>query len=103
MQRKTTAMLTGPKNIYTFLSSRNETSSNVQHFDDIHLKFLTHILQAVQKYSSAMNDYINTSKELERQRIHYVTASSIVYEVMCGWDKVSHLYKLSIDEILYCN
>ena len=67
--------------------------SNVQHFHDIDLKLLPTMLEAVQKYSSASYENLNTS--IAWQRDHYVAALSIVYEVIRGWDKGSPLYKYS--------
>jgi len=63
--------------IYRLLSSRNETSSNVQHFGNIDVKLLPNVLEAVQKYSISLN----------YRGSHTVEASSIVYEVMRKWDK----------------
>ncbi|KAK1739025.1 hypothetical protein QTG54_010341 [Skeletonema marinoi] len=65
--------------IYGLLSSRNKTMSNVQDFGDIDVKLLPNILESVQKYSNYGDEDI-------------VKASSIVYEIMRCWDKVSHLY-----------
>ena len=79
------------RKIYALLSSRNQTLSNVQHFDDIDLKLLPNILQAVQKYSNTTMKFSNTLKY--RETYDYVEALSIVYEVMRRWDKVSPLYK----------
>ncbi|KAK1739049.1 leucine-rich repeat protein [Skeletonema marinoi] len=60
--------------IYSILSSRNETMSNVQHFSDIDVKILPIMLEAVQTYATNVDD----SK---------VKPLSIVYEVMRKWDK----------------
>ena len=79
------------RKIYALLDSRHETISNVQHFDDIDLKLLPNILEAVQNYSNASNENLNTS--IVWQRDHYVAALSIVYEVMRKWDKAFPLYK----------
>ena len=79
------------RKIYALLDSRHETMSNVQHFDDIGLMLLPNILEAVQKYSNASNENLNTS--IVWQRDHYVAALSIVYEVMRKWDKAFPLYK----------
>jgi len=68
--------------IYRLLSSRNKTMSNVQHFGDIDVKLLPNVLEAVQKYSISLN-YRDDD---------IVKASSIVYEIMRCWDKVSSLY-----------
>ena len=70
------------RKIYALLSSRNKTMSNVQHFSDIDLKILPNMLAAAQKYSNDM------------QKHHpKVNSLSIVYEIMCRWDKVSPLYE----------
>mmetsp|Transcript_18720 Transcript_18720/g.37757 ORF Transcript_18720/g.37757 Transcript_18720/m.37757 type:complete len:558 (+) Transcript_18720:46-1719(+) len=60
------------RKIYSLLSSRNETMSNVQHFGNIDLKILPIMLEAVQKYAKNVNF-------LE------VKPLSIVYEVMRKW------------------
>mmetsp|Transcript_18029 Transcript_18029/g.30432 ORF Transcript_18029/g.30432 Transcript_18029/m.30432 type:complete len:156 (+) Transcript_18029:3-470(+) len=62
------------RKIYSLLSSRNATMSNVQHFGNIDLKILPIMLEAVQKYAKNVNF-------LE------VKPLSIVYEVMRKWDK----------------
>ena len=64
--------------IYSILSTRNETMSNVQHFGNIDVKLLPNVLETVQnqKYSNGSgNDSVN--------------ASSIVYEIMRFWDQVT--------------
>eukprot|EP00984_Skeletonema_dohrnii_P007208 scaffold2601_cov127-Skeletonema_dohrnii-CCMP3373.AAC.7 len=70
--------------IYSVLSTRNETMSNVQHFDDIDVKIMPNILEAVQTYATNVDD----SK---------VKPLSIVYEIMRKWDKVFSLYKTKED------
>eukprot|EP00984_Skeletonema_dohrnii_P006163 scaffold2199_cov120-Skeletonema_dohrnii-CCMP3373.AAC.4 len=60
------------RKIYSLLSSRNETMSNVQHFGNIDLKILPTMLEAVQKYATNMCD-------------PKVKPLSIVYEVMRKW------------------
>jgi hypothetical protein len=74
------------RKIYTLLSSRHKSVSNVQHFGDIDVELLPVIVGAVQKYASfqsTMSDHIN-----------FVKALSIVYELMRKWDKVFPLYDL---------
>jgi hypothetical protein len=71
--------------IYSILKSRNETMSNVQHFDDIDVKLLPNMLENVQKYSKTVFQW---GKDEE--------ALSIVYEVMRKWDKVFPLFKSSV-------
>jgi hypothetical protein len=66
--------------IYKLLSSRNNSVSNVEHFDDIDVTLLPQIVEAVQKYANMSMDYVNDL--------------SIVYEVMRKWDKAFPLYKL---------
>jgi hypothetical protein len=73
------------RKIYGLLSSRNETMSNVQYFGDIDVKLLPNLLEAVQKYSLRLRVGDDDN----------VKASSIVYEVMRRWDKLSPLYKSS--------
>ena len=68
--------------IYTILSKRNKTMSNVQHFGDIDIKLLPNVLEAVEKYSL-----------LNGGNVYRANALSIVYEIMHRWDKVSPLYK----------
>ena len=68
------------RKIYKLLSSRNNSVSNVEHFDDIDVTLLPQIVEAVQKYANMSMDYVNDL--------------SIVYEVMRKWDKAFPLYKL---------
>ncbi|KAK1739073.1 leucine-rich repeat protein [Skeletonema marinoi] len=42
--------------IYSILSTRNETMSNVQHFGNIDVKLLPNVLDAVQKYATSVYD-----------------------------------------------
>jgi len=71
------------RKIYSLLSSRNETMSNVQHFDDIDVKILPNILEAVQKYATKVpDDDVNYPK---------VEPLSIVYETMRKWEKAFYL------------
>ena len=72
--------------IYRLLSKRNESmsTSNVQHFDDIDIKILPFMLEAVQRYASVVNP-----DEDDHWRVKVL---SIVYEVMRKWDKVFPLY-----------
>jgi len=63
--------------IYSLLSSRNKTMTNVQDFGDIGVKLLPNILEIVQKYSrSTGGDNF------------CVEALSIVYEIMRRWDEI---------------
>jgi hypothetical protein len=70
------------RKIYSILFFRNKTMSNVQHFDDIDLKLLPNMLESVQRYS----------KYAPRWQKLKVGALSIVYEVMCKWEKAYPLY-----------
>ena len=80
--------------IYALLSLRNKTTSNTHHFGDIDMKILPNMLEAVQKYSNVTNEYLNAffSHSVREERMHNVTALSIVYEVMRKWDKTFPLY-----------
>ncbi len=77
------------RKIYNLLSKRNKSRStpNVQHFDDIDIKLLPSILEAVQRYASVVYSF-------DRHRPGYcrVEPLSIVYEVMRKWDIVFPLY-----------
>ena len=63
------------------------STSNVQHFDDIDVKLLPSILEAVPRYASVVHP-------TDHHRACYcrVEPLSIVYEVMRKWDKVFPLY-----------
>ena len=76
--RKETAMNRAQK-IYRLLSSRNESLSNVQHFDDIDVKILPNMIEAVQRY---WKSYLP------------LNSLSIVYEVLRKWEKVFPLYNM---------
>ena len=69
------------RKIYSILSSRNETMSNVQHFGDIDVKILPNILEAVQKYAT----------KVHQDEIFKVEPLSIVYETMRKWEKAFYL------------
>ncbi len=77
------------RKIYKLLSARNKSmsTSNVQHFDDVDIKLLPSILEAVQSYASVVHPS-------DRHRAGYcrVEPLSIAYEVMRKWDKVFPLY-----------
>ena len=62
----------------------NEAMSNVQHFNDVDLKLLPNIVEAVQKYE-------NTADRSE-DGYDNVKALSIVYEVMRKWATSRFLY-----------
>ncbi len=82
--RETPESLNRARKIYNLLSTRNKSMSmsNVQHFDEIDIKLLPSILEAVQRYAIAIH------------RAGYVRVEplSIVYEVMRKWDKAFPLY-----------
>eukprot|EP00984_Skeletonema_dohrnii_P036383 scaffold37292_cov155-Skeletonema_dohrnii-CCMP3373.AAC.1 len=69
------------RKIYSILSNRNETMSNVQHFGDIDVKILPNILEAVQKYATKVHE----------DEDHKVKPLSIVYETMRKWEKAFYL------------
>ena len=77
------------RKIYKLLSERNKSmsASNVQHFDDIDVKFLPFMIKSVQRYASVVHPH-------DHQRVDYcrVEPLSIIYEVMRKWDKVFPLY-----------
>lgn len=64
------------------------STSNVQYVDDIDVKLLPSILEAVQRYASVAHlDDTNSPPDYSR-----VEPLSIVYEVMRKWDKAFPLY-----------
>jgi len=77
------------RKIYRLLSASNRSmsTSNVQHFDDIDVKLLPSILEAVQRYASVVH-----SDDRYTPDFREVEPLSIVYEVMRKWDKVFPLY-----------
>lgn len=70
------------RKIYELLSSRHESVSNVQHFGDIDVNVLPHMVEAMQKFSSFQVE----------ANVDNVRGLSIVYEVMRKWDKVFSLF-----------
>ncbi|KAK1742142.1 leucine-rich repeat protein [Skeletonema marinoi] len=72
------------RKIYSILSKRNETMSNVQHFGDIDVKILPNILEAVQKYATKVHEDEDNPKPK-------VKPLSIVYETMRKWEKAFYL------------
>mmetsp|Transcript_6384 Transcript_6384/g.9311 ORF Transcript_6384/g.9311 Transcript_6384/m.9311 type:complete len:385 (+) Transcript_6384:1-1155(+) len=82
--------------IYRLLSSRNRMLSNVNHFDDIDVKMLPNMLEAVGKYHDAVREY----NENAYPPFSYVDPISIMYEIMRKWDKAFPLYKaLGVESI----
>ncbi len=79
------------RKIYNLLSLRNDSLSNVQHFDGIDVEILPNMIEAVQKYSGLIFE------QSEVERDHNVKDLSIVYEVMRKWDKVISLYGGRLD------
>jgi len=78
------------RKIYKLLSERNKSTpmSNVQYFDEVDVKLLPDMLEAVQSLSV-----------LGGAAPGGVAALSIVYEVMRKWDKVFPLYVNQDNEI----
>jgi hypothetical protein len=76
------------RKIYKLLSERNKSTpmSNVQYFDEVDVKLLPDMLEAVQSLSL-----------LGGAAPGGVAALSIVYEVMRKWEKVFPLYNLLCD------
>ena len=67
------------KKIYK-VSSRNRELSNVEHFDDIHVKLLPKMLSSIQEYSNYQDDNISQ----DRGHVHPL---SIVYEICRNWEE----------------
>ena len=70
------------KKFYSVLSSRNQESSNVQHFDEVHVEFLPGMLRSIQKYSE-----YHIGDNSPPKRDEDIEALSVVYEIMQNWDK----------------
>ena len=79
------------RKIYKLLSSRHESMSNVQHFGDIDVNVLPHMVEAVQKYASFQEE-ADVEVDAETGAHYNVAALSIVYEVMRKWNKVFPVY-----------
>eukprot|EP00984_Skeletonema_dohrnii_P006161 scaffold2199_cov120-Skeletonema_dohrnii-CCMP3373.AAC.2 len=76
------------RKIYSILSSRNETMSNVQHFGNIDVKILPIMLEAMQRYHNAASVYNVHVQKYATYVNKYepkVKPLSIVYEVMRKW------------------
>lgn len=69
------------KKIYSVLSSRNRELSNVEHFENIHVKLLPNMLNSIQNYSNYHED-----DDISQVRGH-VQPLSIVYEVCRNWEE----------------
>jgi len=74
--------------IYSLLSLRNNTCSNVQHFDDIPVKLLPDMLSSIQKYSK-----YHCKEDSPEQNEFDAHALSVVFEVMRRWDKSLSAYE----------
>ena len=72
--------------IYSLLSCRNKTGSNAKHFDDLDVKILPNMLDAVQKYQNHENGH-------DLSIFRGAEPLSILFEIMRKWDKVFPLYK----------
>eukprot|EP00986_Skeletonema_menzelii_P013449 scaffold7852_cov151-Skeletonema_menzelii.AAC.14 len=72
--------------IYYLLSCRNKTGSNAKHFDDLDVKILPNMLDAVQKYQNHANGH-------DLSIFRGAEPLSILFEIMRKWDKVFPLYK----------
>jgi len=69
------------KKIYSVLSSRNRENSNVEHFEDIHVKLLPTMLHSIHKYSN-----YHEGEGICQVRGH-VQPLSIVYEICRNWEE----------------
>ncbi|KAL7495083.1 hypothetical protein ACHAWT_007318, partial [Skeletonema menzelii] len=67
--------------IYYLLSCRNKTGSNAKHFDDLDVKILPNMLDAVQKYQNHANGH-------DLSIFRGAEPLSILFEIMRKWDKV---------------
>ncbi|KAK1739029.1 leucine-rich repeat protein [Skeletonema marinoi] len=77
--------------LYSLLSIRNQSMSNVKHFGDIDVKILPNMLEAMQRYHNAVSVYNANAHSFRRN--FEVEPVSIVYETLRKWDKVMQLCK----------
>eukprot|EP00984_Skeletonema_dohrnii_P004013 scaffold1377_cov125-Skeletonema_dohrnii-CCMP3373.AAC.1 len=67
------------RKIYSILSFRNQTLTNVNYFDNIDVKSLPNMIVAVQKYHDAARSYFNPNYDINNDNVEPL---SIVYEIM---------------------
>jgi len=79
------------KKVYSILSARNRTFSNVDHFDEnMPVELLPHILTSIEQYSN-YHDVDSLSEDKIRPPPHQDTQDvkplSIMFEILQRWDK----------------
>lgn len=73
---------TRAKKLYSILSTRNKTNSNVQYFDKLPIELLPDMLESIKKYSEYhFGDKTPTKDQNDVKPI------SIVYEILRKWDE----------------
>jgi len=77
-----TPRATRAKKLYSILSTRNKTNSNVQYFDKLPIELLPDMLESIKKYS----EYHFGDKTPRRDQ-NDVKPISIVYEILRKWDE----------------
>eukprot|EP01083_Nonionella_stella_P197816 726949_1 len=81
-ERNCTPRATRAKKLYSILSTRNKTNSNVQYFDKLPIELLPDMLESIKKYSG----YHFGEKTPMRDQ-NDVKPISIVYEILRKWDE----------------
>ena len=74
--------LTRAKKLYSILSTRNRTNSNVQYFDKLPIELLPDMLESIKKYSE-----YHFGEKTPRKAHNDVKPISIVYEILRKWDE----------------
>jgi len=77
-----TSRSTRAKKLYSILSTRNKTNSNVQYFDKLPIELLPDMLESIKKYSE-----YHFGDETPRKAQSDVKPISIVYEILRKWDE----------------
>jgi len=85
------------KKVYSILSARNRSLSNVDHFnDDMPVELLPHMLNTIERYANYHET--NEDDDAPPQDTRDVKPLSIVFEILQRWDK-----SLAIFEALSCS
>ena len=81
------------RKIYCLLSSRHKTMSNVQHLDDLSVKVVPNIIEAVQNYGKIVDENVHNGGICVDDPSQVIVRSlSLVFEIM-KWHKVIDLYE----------
>ena len=81
------------RKVYSILSFRNRTLTNVHYFGNMDVKHLPNMLEVIYAYKSVIDGEYNYPEEEYYHSYLPVKCLSIIYEVMRKWDKVFNFYK----------